>query len=271
MVNLITHGPTWVLRSLAPLLTLLLLTACGSGSSQTLLVFAAASLAEPLSEIGERFSSETDVLVDFSFDGSGALAQRIRRGAPADLVIAAGAVPMDLLVGEGRIDAESRSSLLTNRLALISQTERETPLRSLEELATSAVGRIAIADPSLAPAGWYAKQALESLGLWQEVEAKMVPAASVRVALGYVETGVADAAIVYETDAALSQRVRTVLLLPQEGHPPIVYPVAVVRDADNADLAWRFVRFLQGREATEVFQSYGFTSVGEGAQVEGDQ
>ena len=262
MVNLIAHHARFLSGLFTLSLSLLLLTACGGGSSQGLLVFAAASLADPLSEIGGRFTSETGLKVDFSFDGSGALAQRIRRGAPVDLFISAGAAPMELLEVGGWVDRASQADLLTNRLVLITPRGREPPLQDVKGLTSQAVARIAIADPSLAPAGAYAREALESLGVWWEVEQKIVPASSVRIALAYVESGVADAGIVYHTDAATSDRVRVVLTLPVESHSLILYPAAVVRDTRREGVAREFLEFLQGEEAREIFRRHGFTPLG---------
>ena len=132
------------------------------------------------------------------------------------------------------------------------------PLRSLGQLTTPAVERIAIADPSLAPVGWYAQQTLKGLGVWEELEPKIIPAPSARVGLAYVENGFVDAGIVYQTDAVKSKKVRIVSLLPEDSHSPIVYPTAVINATEQNELAVRFLEFLRLDDATRLFESYGF-------------
>jgi molybdate transport system substrate-binding protein len=260
MVVRVTLMDKWVLTCLVFVLILQATAGCGESQGKKLLVFAAASLAEPLSELGVKFSTANDVKINFSFDGSGSLAQSIRRGAPADVFISAGPVPMSLLDDEGKIAHTSRFVLVTNRLVLISPKNVANPLRSLGQLTTPAVRRIAIADPSLAPVGWYAKQALEGLGVWKELEPKIIPASSVRVGLAYVENGFVDAGIVYQTDAAWSEKVRTVSLLPEDSHSPIMYPAAVINTTEQNELAAQFLEFLRLDAAKRLFESHGFQS-----------
>lgn len=248
----------WVLTCLIFVFILQATAVCGEAQSKKLLVFAAASLAEPLSELGVKFSTANDVRIDFNFDGSGSLAQSIRRGAPADVFIAAGPIPMSLLDNEKRIADTGRFVLLTNRLVLVSPVNVAKPIRSLGQLTTPTVERIAIADPRLAPVGWYAQQTLKGLGMWEELEPKIIPAPSVRVGLAYVENGFVDAGIVYQTDAVRSKKVRIVSLLPEDSHSPIVYPTAVINATEQNELAVQFLEFLRLDSATRLFESYGF-------------
>jgi molybdate transport system substrate-binding protein len=106
----------------------------------------------------------------------------------------------------------------------------------------------------------YARQTLEHLGLFASVEKKIVYAKDVRAVLTYVETGNADAGLVYQTDANTSTKVRVVAVAPADSHDPILYPAAVLRDAKDKAAARAFLEFLQGSDARAVFQKYGFTS-----------
>jgi molybdate transport system substrate-binding protein len=108
------------------------------------------------------------------------------------------------------------------------------------------------------PAGVYAKQYLQSIGIWPDVSRKLVPAGSVRLALAAVESGGADAAIVYHTDVAMATHAREALLIPASEGPRIVYPAAIVRAGKNHDGGRRFLAFLQTPAAAAVFIRAGF-------------
>ncbi len=118
-------------------------------------------------------------------------------------------------------------------------------------------GRLAMGDPAHVPAGIYGKKALEKLGLWAEVRNAVAPARDVRAALALVERGEAPLGIVYSTDAAGSSRTITAGIFPLACHPPIVYPVALVKGRSNP-VAARFLTFLKGAEARRLFESHGF-------------
>ncbi len=245
-------------------MTLLLLLALASvgcasrpGDGGPVLVFAAASLSDALPEIGQAFARETGVRVEFSFGSSGALADQALRGAPADLFISAGAQPMERLEREGALAPGTRADLATNRLALVAGKDSSLNVDSVEALLGPEVRRIAIADPALAPAGTYARELLERLGLWQRLQDKLVPAPDVRATLAYVETGNADVGIVYQTDATAS-RVRVLFVFPEDSHLPIVYPVAVLARSPHRREAERFLAFLKGQIAQEILSRRGF-------------
>lgn len=221
-------------------------------------MYAAASLSDALPEVGQAFTRETGVRVDSSFGSSGALADQALRGAPADLFVSAGSQPMDLLERGNALAPGTRANLLANRLALVGRKNSTLSVESIEALLTSPeVRRIAIADPALAPAGAYARDALERLGLWQRLKDKLIPAPDVRATLAYVETGNADVGIVYETDAA-STRVRVLSFFPEDSLSPIVYPVAVLAKSPHQKQAREFLEFLKSRSAREILSRHGF-------------
>ena len=235
-----------------------LLAACGGGENDSILVAAAASLTDALVEAGEKFESQTGVEVAFSFGGSNTLARQAELGAPADAAIFAGSSPMDRLEGSGNIFPGSRIDLFRNRLVVISDSGT-AGLVNLAEL-VDVGGRIALADPQLAPAGQYAKQALEASGLWDELEDRVIPTLDVRAAVGAVATGSARFGIVYATDAAATG-VDVVLLIPESLHDPIVYPAAVIDGASGSEAAMRFLDFLASDEGRAVFERHGFEPI----------
>ena len=118
-------------------------------------------------------------------------------------------------------------------------------------------GRLAMALVDAVPAGQYGRAALEGLGLWDGVAAQVAQAENVRAALALVASGAAPLGIVYETDAAEEPRVTMLGAFPEDSHPPIRYPAALVLDA--APEAAAFLDFLSGAEAQAVFMAAGFT------------
>ena len=121
------------------------------------------------------------------------------------------------------------------------------------------ITHIAIGDPKSVPAGKYAKKALEKIGLWEELKTKFATADDVRNALTYVETGAAEAGIVYATDAAISKKVKVVVEIPESLTGPVCYPVVLLKHGERNVAAVSFYRFLQSPESFRVFRKYGFT------------
>ena len=241
---------------------LLALAAISCSSSQagesSITVFAAASLADVMEELSETFREEAGVKVSYSLGGSQILAQQIIRGAPADVFISADELAMERMDSKGLLEPGTRANLLTNELVLIVPSDDGSSIETLEQLGEPDVGRIAIADPELAPAGRYAKEALVSLGLWEKVEGKLILGADVRITLAYLTSGNSDAAIVYRTDVQLSRGAKVMEVVPQESHSTVEYPVALMKSAKETGAPERFVAFLKGDIATGIFQKYGF-------------
>jgi molybdate transport system substrate-binding protein len=219
-------------------------------------VFAAASLAVALEEIAADFEAESGIEVAFSFGGSQSLAQQVAGGAPADLIIAAGENPVQFLI-ERNLVRSKPIDLLTNKLVVVVRKGTEKP-KTLQDLTGPAFSRVAIAGPDLAPAGTYGRQALIELGLWEQIEDRLVFGPDVRATLAYVESGNVDAALVYETDARASNRVDVLDIVPADSYTSIVYPAALVHEAPNETAAKLFLEFLEGPQATKIFQSFGF-------------
>ena len=236
------------------------LGACSDRSGRSeILVLAAASLADVMEEVEREFERSGDGEVSFSYGGSQSLARQIIGGAPADVFVSAGGSPMDELRAEGLIVGEA-AELFGNTLVVATRSPDVSP-ESLADLVGQGGVRMAMADPELAPAGRYARQALESLGLWEPLVGSLVFAPDVRAALAYVQSGNVDAAIVYSTDATAGD-VRTLDIVPADSHERIVYPAAVVGRSANQALAARFVDFLRGPQAQAMFRRHGFVAVG---------
>ncbi len=240
----------------------LLFAACGGHPAAPLTVSAAASLQNALAPVAEAYRRQhPGARVDFNFGASGALARQIEEGAPADVFFSAAAEPMDRLERRGFLLAGTRRDVLRGEVVLIAPREAGD-VASFAALAAAGVRLIALGDPSSVPAGAYGKQTLTALGLWERVQPKLVLAKDVRQVLSYVETGNADAGIVYATDARQSPKVRVAAVAPESTHAPVVYPVAALRAARDPAAARAFAAFLCGREAGALFAAQGFRVAG---------
>lgn len=222
-------------------------------------VFAAASLTDALEQLGDDFTRSTGVRVRFSFAASSVLARQIEAGAGADVFFSADQAWMDYLQQRGRINAATRRDLLGNRLVLIAPADSTLQLKIAPGFALlTALGgrRLATGDPDSVPVGRYARSALTSLGVWQDVEDRLVRAEDVRHALMFVARGEVPLGIVYASDARADQDVRVIDVFPADSHLPITYPVALTRGAGAE--ASRFLDFVQGPAGRAAFRDQGF-------------
>ena len=221
---------------------LLTLALAGCARQQHVQVAAAASLQDALREIGKNYQQLTGEKVEFVFGGSNVLVRQIRAGAPVDVFFSADEKSMDNiadLVG-------TRHALLSNDLVVVSTQ----PIHDLQQ-----VQRIALGDPNAVPAGVYAREYFEQVGMWEALKSKVIPMEDVRAALAAADSGKVDAAVVYRTDALLAKKARVVMTLKG---PAIRYPVAVLRTAPHRDAAQRFVNYLTSPAAAAVFRKFDF-------------
>ena len=231
------------------------LLACGS--ERDILVFAATSLREPLTEISEQYELHSDVRVNLSFGGSQSMAQQVASGAHADVFISAGRRPMHFMVERKLVEVSESRRLLGNELVVV-MLNGSGDIDSLDSLDSDAIERVALADPSLAPAGAYAEEALRSAGVWDVLQSRLLLGKDVRAAMSYVAIGNADAGIVYRTDALTSDSLRIVHSIGRNLHSPVIYPAAVVSGSSNRSDATAYLDFLTSEEAISVFRRFGF-------------
>ena len=228
-------------------------------SPTELLAFAASSLTNVLEDIGRAYTKETGQAIKFSFGSSATIARQIEAGARVDVFFSADLEWMDYLEARNLIDSKSRRNVVSNRLALIAPVDSKVELKIGPGFPIGAAlgsGRLATGDPDYVPVGRYAKSALTTLGVWNEVADRIVRADNVRSALTFVSRGEAPLGIVYETDARTDKRVRIVDLFPASSHPPITYPAAATKAGKPG--AQNFVEFLQSAPARAIFVRYGF-------------
>ncbi|MBL1199068.1 MAG: molybdate ABC transporter substrate-binding protein [Nostoc sp. GBBB01] len=226
--------------------------------SNNILVSAAASLKDALEEIKPLYQqSKSNVNITYNFGASGALQQQIEQGAPADIFISAGKKQVDALETKGLLLPGTRTNLANNRLVLIVAQDVEG-ITSFYNLTDAKIKKIAIGEPRSVPAGQYGEQVLKKLQLYDRLKPKLVFANNVRQVLAAVETGNAEAGLVYATDAKISNKVKVVVAADDKFHSPIVYPIAVVKSSKNPTAAKEFVQFLSSNQAKDILKKYGF-------------
>lgn len=232
---------------------------CESASQEgpdVVTVFAAASTTNAMDEIKDAFVKATGIQVRTNYAASSTLAQQIVNGAEPDVFLSANVDWADYV--DEKTTTVERRDLLGNRLVIIVPSDSRIALTAPDGLLSEEVSHLALGDTASVPAGKYAKQALIALDLWGRLKGKVVPGKDVRQALTYVETGAAEAGIVYATDAAVSEKVRVAVEIPGEVTEPVVYPVMLLEAGTRNVSAERFYEFLGSPEAKKVFEKFGF-------------
>lgn len=257
-------------RALVVLLALVsCASACKSEGSKVLTVFAASSLTEACKDLERAFEQRhAGVDVQLNFAGSQALRLQIEQGADAEIFASANAAHMQALADAGLV-AEARP-LAENQLVVIVPLDNPAGLESFADLPEAE--RLVIGGAGV-PVGAYTRELLAAARTHGDygpdfvagVRARVVSEESnVRLVRAKVELGEADAAVVYASDAASSERVRS-LAIPSELQPEIRYPVAVVRGSERRELAEQFLDFVGSAEGRAILEGRGF-SVGEGGR-----
>ncbi|UXS02436.1 molybdate ABC transporter substrate-binding protein [Agrobacterium tumefaciens] len=251
-------------RSVAAATSMVLAVSFGAlpaNAAEKVTVFAAASMKNALDAINGEWAKESGNQATVSYAASSALAKQIEAGAPADIFISADLAWMDYVADKKLIDTATRSNLLGNRIVLVAPADKAKPVEIGQGFDLAGLvgdGRLAMGAVDSVPAGKYGKAALEKLGVWASVENKVAGAESVRAALLLVSRGEAPYGIVYQTDAAADPGVKIVGTFPEDSHPAIIYPVAVLSEA-KSPAAKSYLEFLKSEKAKPFFEQQGFT------------
>ena len=255
------------------LIVMFVLSACGTTeqtaitetsppvSDVTLTVSAAADLIPAFTEIGALFTQQTGIQVEFNFGSTGQLTQQILQGAPVDMFAAANQSFIQLLEDEGRIIPDTRAIYAVGRITLWTRSDSTLVFTSIEDLLNPAIGRIAIGNPEHAPYGVAGKEALQSAGLWDELQDKLVFGENIAQTLQFADSGNVDVAIV-----ALSLSVQSEgkwVLLPEDLHNPLVQALAVIDNTPHEAQARAFALFVNGDIGHPIMRRYGFVLPGE--------
>ncbi|MDQ0193983.1 molybdate ABC transporter substrate-binding protein [Paenibacillus wynnii] len=223
-----------------------------------IIVSAAASLQDSLDKIAVQYEKQhPDIDLVFNYGASGTLQKQIEQGAPVDIFFSAGEKQMNVLV-DGDLITDHKV-LLKNQLVIVVPYDSKVKLTTITQLTDDkAFKKVAVGQPESVPAGQYAQQSLTAKKVWDMLQSKLVFAKDVRQVLTYVETGNTDAGFVYKTDALTSKKVRIALTVGAHVHKAINYPAGIVKDSGHQVEAKAFYKFLQSKEALDVFTSYGF-------------
>lgn len=250
-----------LLRGISSALTAALLagtlTACDGGpdgaAEGTLTVFAAASLRETFTELGERFEREHPGLrVTFNFSGSSDLLSQVRQGAPADVFAPADTRTMDSLVDEALAGLPPRD-FASNTLRIVTPPGNPEDLATLADLARPGVDLV-ICAPEV-PCGRAAAAVARAAGITLRPVSEEQ---SVKDVLAKVTVGEAEAGLVYLTDAlAAGDDVRSIAF-PEAAAAVNTYPITTVKGSEQADLAAAFVRLVLGPVGQDVLSAAGF-------------
>jgi molybdate transport system substrate-binding protein len=257
---------------LVPLATLALIAAaCGddddsdSGATTTeaqattpgvegdITVFAAASLTESFSEIGEAFgAANPDAMAEFSFDASSALVQQITEGAPADVYASADTANMDKLT-EAALNGTDPVVFATNLLTIIVAPDNPLGITGVDDLANPDLD-VVVCAPEV-PCGNYANQIFEAAGVAVTPDSFEQ---NVRGVVTKVTAGEADAGIVYVTDVIAAGDAADMVEIPEDINVVAEYPIATVAESASPEVGEAFIDFVLGSEAQAILAEYGF-------------
>ena len=230
----------------------------GSVSGQTVVVSVAASLSDAVGDVANVFEKQTGIHVIVNAAGSQILATQIIEEAPVDVFISADHRQMLRVIDRGKIDEGTVRDLLSNQLVVIVPSDRSMSISRPIDLVQHSVRRVALGDPEVVPAGVYAREYFDGMGVWNALTSKIVPTRNVRAALRAVEAGTADAGVVYRTDMRTSRAAVVAFDVPVDRAPRITYPAALLTDPPHPESAEQFFAFLQTAKAQHIFEAYGF-------------
>ncbi|MFG6116297.1 molybdate ABC transporter substrate-binding protein [Halobacillus sp. MO56] len=245
-------------KIMTAIIGLLVLTGCqenNQAGKAELRIAAASSLTGVMKQIETDFEAQTDIQLTMNFGSSGTLVQQLEQGAPSDIYISASEYWMKEAIENGLIDEKSIASVMANQLVLAVNDSSDI---ILEKLPTDAASQIAIGDPKSVPAGMYAKQALESLGLWEDIQGKLVYGKNAKQVAAYVESGNVDAGFVYQSDVVKSHKLRTADKINKAHHTAITYPAGIVKESQQKEAAEELLEYLHSDEAKQTIKEFGF-------------
>jgi molybdate transport system substrate-binding protein len=241
---------------------------CNRGTPETdetnpnvLYVAAAADLTPAFEEVGRVFEQSTGIRVVYNFGSTGMLSKQIENGAPLDIFAAANIEFIDALERKGLIIPDTKALYARGRITMWMMADSSLKIERLEDLASTEVERVGIANPEHAPYGVAAREALQAVHVWDVVRPKCVFGENVRQTLQYAQSGNVNVSIV-----ALSLSVQSNgrwILIPEELHKPLDQALAVLKRTRREQQARRFLAFINGEQGRPIMRKYGFVLPGE--------
>ena len=229
---------------------------------ETLTIAAANSLKDALRKVLPRFEAEHPAInVRVIYGPSQSLRKQIEEGAPVDIFLPSLFDEIDQLETKGLIIQGTKRAFAGTSLVLITGSALPAPVRTIHDLETVPVRRIAIGDPKTSSVGKVSAQFLKYSKLEPKLKSQYIFGEHSRAVLDLVAKGEAEVGVVYRTDAAFNDKVRILDTAPVESHTPVRYGVAAVWTAKNVSGAGDFIEFLLAPQTQTLFQEYGFDRV----------
>jgi molybdate transport system substrate-binding protein len=230
--------------------------ASSPGTKPELTVAAASDLSKAFTEIGAAFEKVENCTVTLTFGSTGTQTEQIANGAPFDLFAAANEANINQLDEQGLVVSDTKQLYALGRIGLATLKGNDIKVEMIEDLMNPDIKVIAIANPEHAPYGLAAKQAIESAGLWDELEPKLVYGKNITDTLSYITSGNADAGFI-----ALSINDEATLnfsLVDSDMHKPLRQAIAVLKSTKQQELAESFIAYVLSEEGQIIMNKYGF-------------
>ena len=243
---------------------LLIVTLAGAGcrseatknGQQDLTIAAASNLTDAFAEIGPKFTSKTGIRVVFSFGSTTDLAKQIENGAPFDVFTAADSEHVEQLETKGLLTPGTRAIYARGRLVMWLPPGSNLKPERIQDITAKPFERIAIAKPDVAPYGRAAVGSLRALGIWNDIEGKVIYAQNVSQAKQYTATGNAEVAFI--PLALVKMGEGSYLEIGDELHQPIDQALGIIRESTKQKAARRFVDFLLSAEGRDLLAKNGY-------------
>jgi molybdate transport system substrate-binding protein len=229
--------------------------------SSPLIVAAAADLVLAFREIEPLYEASSGIEVQLIFSSSGTAREQIEHGAPYDVYASANIAYVDYLIEKDCIIPDSKELYAIGRIGVATLIEGRFRVEGASDLLKPEIKKLAIADPSHAPYGSAAKEAMERLGLWDGIESKLIYAKDIQHCLTLLRSGNVEAAFI--SLSVFDHREMRFFLLDDSLHSPLKQAIAVVKRTKNEGAAREFIRFVNGPQGRAIMKKYGFVLPGE--------
>jgi molybdate transport system substrate-binding protein len=242
---------------------LLISVSCQSGApknghddSGDLIVAAAANLTDAFAEIGPRFTTKTGIRAVFSFGATADLAKQIENGAPFDVFAAADTEHVEQLESKGLLTPGTRAIYARGRLVIWLPPGSKLKVERIQDITGKDFERIAIPKPDVAPYGQAAVESLRTLGIWNEIEKRIVYAQNVSQAKQYAATG--NTEIAFIPLALVKSGEGSYLEVSEDTHRPIDQALGIIKDSTKQVAARQFAEFLLSDQGQELLSQKGY-------------
>jgi molybdate transport system substrate-binding protein len=221
-----------------------------------LTIAAAANLTDAFAEIGPRFTSKTGIKVVFSFGATADLAKQIENGAPFDVFASADSEHVEQLETKGLLTPGSRAIYARGWLVMWLPPSSNLKADRIQDITAKSFERIAIAKPDVAPYGRATVESLQALGIWNEIECRVIYGQNVSQTKQYVSTGNAEVAFI--PLALVKPGEGKYIEVSDELHRPIDQALGIVKESTKQTAARQFVDFLLSSEGRELLSQKGY-------------